>query len=63
MKNRILTILFLLISSSLFAQKGTVSGVLSDDEGLPLPGVSIVVKEHLKAPKQILKETIVYNVM
>ncbi|MCV6629953.1 MAG: carboxypeptidase-like regulatory domain-containing protein [Flavobacteriaceae bacterium] len=44
MKYRILTALFLLLFSLAFAQQGTVSGILTDDDGVPLPGVRINVK-------------------
>ncbi len=33
-----------MLSSSLFAQEGTVSGTLKDKEGFPIPGVNIIIK-------------------
>ncbi|MFD2563332.1 carboxypeptidase-like regulatory domain-containing protein [Aquimarina rubra] len=48
MKNGILikyvVALIFLISIKAFAQEGTVSGTLTDDSGLPLPGVNIMIK-------------------
>ena len=46
MKNRIkwLCIIFLMGIFSEFAQQKNVSGVVTDFEGLPLPGVNVVVK-------------------
>ncbi|SFU45306.1 CarboxypepD_reg-like domain-containing protein [Pustulibacterium marinum] len=35
---------FLFVFVQLHAQKGIISGVLTDDEGLPLPGVTIQIK-------------------
>ena len=44
-KLRGFVILFFALSSQLFfAQERTVSGVVSDNAGIPLPGVSILVK-------------------
>ena len=37
-------LLTLLMQISLFAQQTTISGTVTDDTGLPLPGVNIVVK-------------------
>lgn len=39
-----LSLIFLLFSSRLSAQSIGISGQVTDDEGLPLPGVSIVIK-------------------
>lgn len=39
-----LLMLIAFITSNLFAQSYTLKGVVSDDEGMPLPGVSVVVK-------------------
>ena len=46
MKNRIkwLCIIFLMGIFSVFAQQKNVTGVVNDFEGLPLPGVNVVVK-------------------
>lgn len=49
MQNQLIKTLFILlilsISSSLFSQEGIVSGTLTaEEDGLPLPGVSIIVK-------------------
>jgi Ca-activated chloride channel family protein len=38
------TVLFVLISISLQAQKSMINGIVTDDTGLPLPGVTIIVK-------------------
>ncbi len=36
---------FLLLSSSIYAQNRTISGTVTDkNDGLPLPGVSVMVK-------------------
>ena len=43
-KMRILLFLFAMISSVLFAQEKTVKGVVTDQKGMPLPGVSVVLK-------------------
>jgi len=40
----ILTLLLVLVVQIAFAQDKTVTGTVTDDEGLPLPGVNIVVK-------------------
>ncbi|MGJ8549735.1 SusC/RagA family TonB-linked outer membrane protein [Winogradskyella wichelsiae] len=42
--SRILTLLLAFIVQLTFAQERTVSGVVTDPSGLPLPGVNIVVK-------------------
>ena len=39
-----LTILLLLLMQATFAQQRTVSGKVTDGSGLPLPGVSVLVK-------------------
>ncbi|TSE05855.1 carboxypeptidase-like regulatory domain-containing protein [Aquimarina algiphila] len=50
MKNSLLfkcitiTVLMLLCYSTVFSQDGTLTGVLADNEGLPLPGVNIMIK-------------------
>lgn len=41
---KIIPFVFLLASSILFAQEGTVSGTLNDSNGEPMPGVSIIIK-------------------
>src|SRR5690554_3981528 len=40
----ILTLLLVLIVQVTFAQEKTISGAVSDDTGLPLPGVNIIIK-------------------
>ncbi|HKK11302.1 MAG TPA: TonB-dependent receptor plug domain-containing protein, partial [Flavobacteriaceae bacterium] len=40
----LLTLALVLITQSLFAQEKTISGTVSDQSGLPLPGVNIVVQ-------------------
>ena len=42
--NGILTLLLVLIAQMSFAQEKTVSGTVTDDSGLPLPGVNVLVK-------------------
>ena len=42
--NGILVLLIVLMTQFTFAQERTVSGVVSDNAGLPLPGVSVLVK-------------------
>jgi hypothetical protein len=43
-KNLIITFAILLLPLTIFAQSKTVTGVVNDDQGLPLPGVTIQVK-------------------
>ncbi|CAM3297990.1 TonB-dependent receptor SusC [Aequorivita lipolytica] len=40
----ILTLLLVLIVQLAFAQEKTISGMVADDTGLPLPGVNIIIK-------------------
>ncbi len=40
----ILTLLLVLIVQLTFAQEKTISGMVTDDTGLPLPGVNIIIK-------------------
>ena len=40
----LLFIFFFSISTCLYAQEGIVSGTITDNEGLPLPGVSVIVQ-------------------
>lgn len=42
---RYLQIAILMLSIHMFSQEGTITGVMTDDTGLPLPGVNIIVKE------------------
>jgi hypothetical protein len=42
--NGFLVLLVALVAQITFAQERTVSGVVSDNAGLPLPGVSVLVK-------------------
>jgi len=42
--NVILTLLLVFIVQLSFAQEKTISGTVSDDSGLPLPGVNIIIK-------------------
>lgn len=42
-RKKLLAICFLLFSAIVFSQEGTVSGILSDEDG-PIPGVSIIIK-------------------
>ena len=45
MKNKIIiTLAILLLPLVIFAQSKTVTGVVNDDEGLPLPGVTVQLK-------------------
>ena len=43
-KNLIITFAILLLPLTIFAQSKTVTGVVNDDQGLPLPGVTIQVR-------------------
>lgn len=47
MKKLLLIICALLISAGSYAQSFQVSGVVTDEKGTPLPGVSVVVKDTL----------------
>ena len=40
----ILTLLLALIAHVSFAQEKTISGTVTDEEGLPLPGVTVLIK-------------------
>lgn len=40
----LLTLLLFVFYSTLFAQEGIISGVLNDDNGLPIPGATIIIK-------------------
>ena len=40
-----LTLLLAFVVQITFAQEKTVSGTVTDDEGLPLPGVNILIKD------------------
>lgn len=42
--NGLLVLLLVLITQITFAQERTVSGIISDNAGLPLPGVSVLIK-------------------
>ena len=42
--NAILSLLLLIIAQLSYSQERTVSGIVSDNAGLPLPGVSVLVK-------------------
>lgn len=44
MKKLITLLLFLTVSSQLFAQELTVTGTITDDTGLPLPGATVMIK-------------------
>jgi hypothetical protein len=39
-----------------FAQERAVTGVVSDNAGMPIPGVSVLVKEQILVRKLILME-------
>ncbi|WP_366091133.1 hypothetical protein [uncultured Flavobacterium sp.] len=42
--SRFLVLLLALIAQLTFAQERTVSGIVTDDTSMPLPGVSVLVK-------------------
>jgi len=42
--NGLLVLLLALITQITFAQDRTVSGVVSDESGIPIPGVNVLVK-------------------
>ncbi|GAB3354738.1 SusC/RagA family TonB-linked outer membrane protein [Arachidicoccus ginsenosidivorans] len=44
-KTALLVILILFVQSSMYAQNGTISGVVSDSSGAPLPGVTVGAKQ------------------
>ena len=46
--NGFLVLLLVLVAQISFAQERAVSGVVSDNAGLPLPGVSVLVSHSLK---------------
>jgi hypothetical protein len=48
-------VLLVLVAQITFAQE-RCSGVVSDNAGIPLPGVSVLVKEHKLEHKLILME-------
>ena len=41
---RLLTLLLVFLVQLTFAQEKTISGLVSDDSGLPLPGVNVIIK-------------------
>jgi TonB-linked SusC/RagA family outer membrane protein len=49
MKKLILTSFFLLLTSFIFCQKGSISGVITDDKKEGLPGVTISIEKTTKA--------------
>ena len=42
--NRILTLFLVMVASLSYAQERTISGTITDENGLPLPSATIVVK-------------------
>ena len=42
--NGLLVLLIVLVAQITFAQERAVSGIVSDNAGMPLPGVSVLVK-------------------
>jgi hypothetical protein len=52
--NGILVPLLVLVAQLTFAQERTVTGTVSDKTGMPLPGVSFLVKEQNREHKLIL---------
>ena len=42
--NGILTLLLVLSAQLMFAQEKTISGTISDQDGIPLPGATVLVK-------------------
>lgn len=43
-KNTVSLLFFVLLSAGMYAQQATVTGAVTDPEGIPLPGVNILVK-------------------
>ncbi|MDN6279646.1 MAG: SusC/RagA family TonB-linked outer membrane protein [Psychroflexus sp.] len=43
-KNTVSLLFFVLLSTGMYAQQATVTGTVTDPEGIPLPGVNILVK-------------------
>lgn len=42
-KPLLITFLFFLLSASLYAQTGKIAGTVTDTEGIPLPGVNVII--------------------
>ena len=40
------SLLFLLCGFSVFAQQKTITGVVSDDQGMPLPSANVTLKDN-----------------
>jgi hypothetical protein len=54
--NGILVLLIVLMAQLTFAQERAVTGVVSDNTGMPIPGVSVLVKGTNSEHKLILTE-------
>lgn len=60
-KFRLLTLLtFVLCSGSVLAQTGKITGFVTDSEGEPLPGVSIVIEGTVQGAQHPQMDTIKY---
>jgi hypothetical protein len=53
--NKLLLVLLLLVSGFTFAQQ-TISGLVTDEAGVPLPGATVVVNQTNNVKKVIVKE-------
>lgn len=53
-----LSLLFALFVQIAVAQEITVSGVVTDQAGIPIPGANVLVKVQNQAHKQIFLETL-----
>jgi hypothetical protein len=54
--NGIIVLFVVLLAQLTFAQERAVTGVVSDNAGMPIPGVSVLVKEPILARRLILME-------
>jgi hypothetical protein len=52
--NGIIVLFVVLLAQLSFAQERAVTGVVSDNAGIPIPGVSVLVKEQILVRRLIL---------
>jgi hypothetical protein len=52
--NGIIVLFVVLLAQLSFAQERAVTGVVSDNAGMPIPGVSVLVKEQILVRRLIL---------
>ena len=53
--NGLLTLLLVLVAQITFAQDISVAGIVTDQGGMPLPGVNVVVKGSSKGTQTAIK--------